>query len=100
MWVPRRTTRSGNGRVWSRSRTLPLRLADPRFYHLDTCLCPLRSDALAFACNAVEAGDAIVLHRASPTLHNRLHGAGYRVYETDLSDFHKSGGRAISTKLA
>jgi len=106
---------------------LPLRLVDPRFYHLDTCLCPLGSghvmafmdafsadarsalremlgpdylievsleDALAFACNAVEVGDAIVLHSATAPLRTRLETAGYRVFETDLSEFHKSGGSA------
>jgi len=107
-------------------RVLPLRLVDPRFYHLDTCLCPLshghvlaympafsprsqaqlrmrlgeylievdEDDALAFACNAIEADRAVVLHRASGALRGRLYAAGYRVFETDLSDFHKSGGSA------
>jgi N-dimethylarginine dimethylaminohydrolase len=49
-------------------------------------------DALAFACNAVEAADAIVLHRASDALQFGLQRAGYRVFETDLSDFHQAGG--------
>lgn len=108
-------------------RTVPLLLVDERFYHLDTCLCPLASghvlafmdafsphaqallrrtiepeylveisvaDALAFACNAVEIGDAIVLHGASAPLRERLHAAGYRIFSTDLSDFHKAGGSA------
>jgi N-dimethylarginine dimethylaminohydrolase len=108
-------------------RTLALRLADPRFYHLDTCLCPLGTghvmaymeafsptsqallraalgdeylievserDALGFACNAIDTGDAIVLHSATPALRDRLRDAGYRVYATDLSDFHRAGGSA------
>lgn len=107
-------------------RVMPLRLVDARFYHLDTCLCPLASghvlafmdafshksqallrrtlgeylievdetDALAFACNAVETDDAIVLHAASAPLRHRLEREGYRVVETDLSDFHKAGGSA------
>ena len=108
-------------------RAIPLLLVDDRFYHLDTCLCPLASghvmafmdafsphaqtllrrnvgndylievsadDALAFACNAVEIGDAIVLHSASRSLTERLNAAGYRVFSTDLSDFHKAGGSA------
>ncbi|MGA7747358.1 MAG: arginine deiminase-related protein [Candidatus Aquilonibacter sp.] len=116
------------------TRVLPLRLVDPRFYHLDTALCPLASghviaylpafapksqallrmtlgseylievsedDALGFACNAVEAGDAIVLHSASNALRHRLGSAGYRVFETDLSDFHKAGGssKCLALKL-
>ncbi|GAC1308208.1 MAG: hypothetical protein NVS2B3_06210 [Vulcanimicrobiaceae bacterium] len=108
-------------------RTVPLLLVDERFYHLDTCLCPLASghvlafmdafsphaqallrrtiepeylieisvaDALEFACNAVEVGDALVLHNASVALRERLFDAGYRIFATDLSDFHKSGGSA------
>jgi N-dimethylarginine dimethylaminohydrolase len=108
-------------------RTLPLLLVDERFYHLDTCLCPLGSghvmafmdafsphaqrllrrsiepeylievaleDALAFACNAVELGDGIVLHSASVRLRERLNAAGYRVFATELDEFHKAGGSA------
>jgi len=108
-------------------RTLPLLLVDERFYHLDTCLCPLGSghvmvfmdafsphaqkllrrsiepeylievsleDALAFACNAVELGDSIVLHSASIRLRERLNAAGYRVFATELDEFHKAGGSA------
>ena len=108
-------------------RTIPLLLVDERFYHLDTCLCPLSSghvlafmdafsphaqkvlrrtiepeflievsleDALAFACNAVEVGDAGVLHSASVRLRERLNVAGYRVFATELDEFHKAGGSA------
>jgi len=108
-------------------RTIPLLLVDDRFYHLDTCLCPLASghvmafmdafsphaqtllrrtiepgylievsleDAVAFACNAVEIGDALVMHSATRALRDRLNEAGYRVFCTDLSDFHKAGGSA------
>ena len=108
-------------------RTVPLLLVDERFYHLDTCLCPLASghvlaymdafsphaqtllrrtvepeylielsleDALAFACNTVEIGDALVMHDASQRLRDRLNAAGYRVFSTDLSEFHKGGGSA------
>ncbi|MGZ3503285.1 MAG: dimethylarginine dimethylaminohydrolase family protein [Vulcanimicrobiaceae bacterium] len=114
--------------------TLPLHLVDPRFYHLDTCLCPLgsghvmayveafspqaqvalrtavgpeflievsRSDALDFACNAVEVNGTIVLHGATYALRDRLRDAGYRVIATDLSDFHRSGGssKCLTLKL-
>jgi N-dimethylarginine dimethylaminohydrolase len=108
-------------------RTIPLLLVDQRFYHLDTCLCPLSSghvlaymdafspqgqkllrraiepeylvevsleDALSFACNAVEIGDAVVMHGASSRLHERLNNAGYRIFATELDEFHKAGGSA------
>jgi N-dimethylarginine dimethylaminohydrolase len=51
-------------------------------------------DAIAFACNAVEIGESIVLHNASLRLRERLNSAGYRVFATDLSEFHKAGGSA------
>jgi N-dimethylarginine dimethylaminohydrolase len=108
-------------------RVLPLLLADERFHHLDTVLCPLASghvlaymdafsphaqtmlrraiepgylievsvdDALRFACNAVEVGDAVLMHDCSRRLRERLHDAGYRVFRTELDDFLKAGGSA------
>jgi N-dimethylarginine dimethylaminohydrolase len=51
-------------------------------------------DALAFAANSVELGDAIVMHACSKSLQHRLHAAGYRVFQTDLSEFQKAGGSA------
>jgi N-dimethylarginine dimethylaminohydrolase len=51
-------------------------------------------DAMNFACNAVEVGQSIVLHAVSTRLRDRLNEAGYRVFATDLSDFHKAGGSA------
>jgi N-dimethylarginine dimethylaminohydrolase len=107
--------------------TVPLRLVDPRFPHLDACFCPLprgvllwypaaldedsralvesrihsslriavdEADALAFACNAVSLGSAIVLHRASGKLKRQLDDAGFTTIETPLNEFHKTGGSA------
>jgi N-dimethylarginine dimethylaminohydrolase len=51
-------------------------------------------DALRLACNAIEIGDAVVMHDCSTRLRERLHAAGYRVFRTDLSEFLKSGGSA------
>lgn len=106
---------------------VPLRLVDDRFYHLDTCFCPLQGgrllyypaafdadslariearvpealrvavdedDALAFACNAVDLGDAVALNRAGPALKRALHGFGYATLEVPLDEFMKSGGSA------
>ena len=102
-----------------------LELTDPRFYHLDTCFCPLprgyvmyypaafspdsqallremippshtvrvsESDALHFACNAVNIGDQIILNRASDPLCERLSQAGFRTVQTSLSEFLRAGG--------
>lgn len=106
---------------------LPLRLIDPRFYHLDTCFCPLRGgyvmyypaafdaaslalierhvapelrlvvdepDALDFACNAVDVGDAVLLNRASAGLISRLRALGFDTLATPLGEFMKAGGAA------
>ncbi len=112
---------------------LALRLVDPRFYHLDTCFCPLPGgallwypaafdaasrrlvearidaarriavdarDALAFACNAVSLGNAVVLHRASGRLKQGLDELGFTAIETPLDEFLKSGGSAKCLTLA
>ena len=71
------------------AQTLLRRVIEPE-YLIEVAV----DDALAFACNAVEIGDAIVLHAASAALRERLHAAGYRIFSTDLSDFHKAGGSA------
>lgn len=106
---------------------IALTLVDARFYHLDTCFCPLpngtllwyppafdaesrariearvaatervavdEKDAIAFACNAVGLGGAVVVHRASGTLKSRLDERGLTVIETPLGEFLKAGGSA------
>lgn len=116
-------------------RAVGLRLADPRFYHLDTCFCPLsggwliyypqafdhdsrekianivgeeklipvsEQDAMAFACNAVEAQGAVFMNDASPALQRRLHDVGFKPVLTPLSEFFKAGGAAkcLTLKLS
>jgi len=104
-----------------------LQLIDKRFYHLDTCLCPLETgyvlyypsafdarsnnqierripaekrlileeaDAISFAANGVNIGNILVLHRAGEALKARLAAAGFRVIESPLTEFLKSGGSA------
>lgn len=51
-------------------------------------------DALRFACNTLEIGDAVIMDDCSRRLRERLHDAGYRVFRTELSEFHKAGGSA------
>ncbi|MHA3773207.1 bifunctional arginine dihydrolase/ornithine cyclodeaminase [Verrucomicrobiota bacterium sgz303538] len=112
---------------------LSLRLIAKRFYHLDTCFCPLtrgyvlyypeafdassnlliesrvppekriaidESDAVNFACNAVAISDTIVLNKAGKELQRRLTDAGFRVIETPLREFIKSGGAAKCLTLS
>jgi N-dimethylarginine dimethylaminohydrolase len=56
-------------------------------------------DALALACNAVEVGDALVMHSASRALRERLQFAGYRVFTTELDEFIRAGGSARGLTL-
>jgi N-dimethylarginine dimethylaminohydrolase len=112
---------------WLMCKVEALKLVDDRFYHLDTCFCPLiggyvlyypaafeeasrkliqkripankliaagESDALAFACNAVNIGEVIVMNKATDALVSRLGKAGFRVIQTPMSEFMKAGGSA------
>jgi len=98
-----------------------IRLTDERFYHIDTCFCPLTDgflmyhppafdydsiivdtfDAGNFACNAINIDDRVILHRASDPLKARLMLAGFKVHEVELTEFLKAGGSAkcLSLKL-
>lgn len=49
-------------------------------------------DGRDFACNAVNVGDDVILHRASAALKTALGERGYSVIEVDVSEFMKSGG--------
>ena len=104
-----------------------IRLTDERFYHIDTCFCPLTDgflmyhppafdydsrvaietripphkriivdtmDAGDFACNAVNIGNRVFLHKASSPLKARLMLAGFEVVEVNVSEFLKAGGSA------
>lgn len=51
-------------------------------------------DAGNFACNAVNVGEDIFVHKASGALKSRIQERGFRLHETDLSEFLKSGGSA------
>ena len=112
---------------WLDVEVLSLRLMDERFYHLDTCFCPLangyllyyppafdsysnrviemrvpeskriaiaESDAVTFACNAVNIDRTVVMNKASDELKQRLATAGFQVIETPLTEFLKAGGAA------
>ncbi|HIK55417.1 MAG TPA: TIGR00300 family protein [Synechococcales cyanobacterium M55_K2018_004] len=112
---------------WLDIEVLSLRLMDERFYHLDTCFCPLangyllyyppafdaysnrliemrvpankritvdETDAVNFACNAVNINQLIIMNKASDELKQRLSDVGFQVVETPLTEFLKAGGAA------
>ena len=101
-----------------------LKLVDQRFYHLDTCFCPLEGgytmyfpaafdaaslgeiesrvpaakriaideeDALAFACNAVNIDDTVVVNRATAAFVKALAAKKFQVIQNPLSEFMKAG---------
>ncbi len=104
--------------------TLSLELVDDRWYHLDTCLCPLTADtvayypgafdeyartviashfktlevceeeALRFACNAVVLGSQIALPSGCPRFCEELQKLGFTPHSVEMSEFLKAGGAA------
>lgn len=105
-------------------RVIPLQLTDTRFYHLDTCFCPLdpisaiyfpgafdsyaqqtlkqiprlipviEAEAARFACNAVVVGQHVVMNSGCPQLEADLAAHGFIPHATPLDEFLKSGGSA------
>lgn len=103
---------------------IPVHLVDDRFYHLDTCFCPLNNEnaiffegafaeesakiikehiscfsvpeneAARFACNAVVVGTNVVLPDGCPETERHLHSIGFQTFSVDMSEFLKSGGAA------
>ena len=51
-------------------------------------------DALAFACNAVNIDDVVVVNRATSAFVKTLGKAGFDVVQSPLSEFMKAGGSA------
>ena len=88
-----------------------------KFYHLDTCFCPLNSefalvyskafkvppegekiievseeDAGRFACNSVIIGEHVIMPSGCEDTANKVAELGFKVHLTDMSEFIKSGG--------
>jgi ornithine--oxo-acid transaminase len=90
-----RTGHNSHGRLtelWD-VEVVSLRLVDPR-YSPAKQIRVSESDALRFACNAVNIGRTILLNEVSNGLSERLHSLGYHVLQVDLSEFMKAGGAA------
>lgn len=112
---------------WLNIEVLSLHLVDERFYHLDTCFCPLsggyllyyppafdsysnkliemrvapekliaieETDAVNFACNAVNIDKVVIVNKVSDSLKARLANVGFQILETPLTEFLKAGGAA------
>ena len=57
-------------------------------------------EALRFVCNAVVIGKDVVIHEHCPEAGQLLADRGFRVHETDLSEFIKAGGSAKCLTLS
>ncbi|KAK5964391.1 Amidinotransferase [Trichostrongylus colubriformis] len=105
-------------------KILGVRLVDERFYHLDTCFCPLddklalwyphafdpvcqhnlgnyfellpvhESEAEQFACNAVVIGKNVIMNEGSERIAKLLELYGFKTHFVEMSEFLKSGGSA------
>lgn len=97
-------------------------LTDPRFYHLDTCFCPINesqalyfpgaiskksieklerkiglievteADAFRFACNSVVINNDIIIPAGTKTTCDALESIGYRTHQIEMDEFIKGGG--------
>jgi N-dimethylarginine dimethylaminohydrolase len=104
-------------------------LVDPRFYHIDTCFCPITKDlamffpgaftaegirllersielipvpshdAEKFVCNAVVLGNDVVLAAGCESTYTLLASRGFRTHPVELSEFIKAGGAAKCLSL-
>ncbi|CAJ0573119.1 unnamed protein product, partial [Mesorhabditis spiculigera] len=111
-------------------RIVGCNLLDPRFYHIDTCFCPLNDEAAIwfphafdgvtqwhiksttgtievddreaknFACNSVVVGKTVVMNKGSQRIADTLHKLGFEVAQVDMSEFIKAGGSAKCCTLA
>lgn len=110
-------------------KVVAVQLQDPRFYHLDTCFCPLTpklalvhpgafnaqdlatleqsielirvspEDAVHFVCNAVVLGTDVVLPAGCSTTYKALAARGFTAHPVPLSEFIKAGGAAKCLSL-
>jgi len=64
------------------------------FYSPEQRIAVDESDALQFACNAVNLGRTIVLNRVSAKLESTLRDRGFDVIQVNLDEFLKAGGAA------
>ncbi len=99
-----------------------IHIIDERFYHLDTCFCPLNDkeaiiykdaispeslsllkenmkliyveedEAKMFACNSVILGKNIIMPFGAKKIQAKLKRKGYKIYEVKMSEFIKAGG--------
>jgi N-dimethylarginine dimethylaminohydrolase len=68
-------------------------------YPVEKRIAVTEDEATAFACNVINVGETILMHKVSPELSRRLGRLGFDVVQLDLSEFLKGGGSAKSLAL-
>lgn len=111
-------------RLLGHKKTIVCQMTNPRFYHLDTCFCPLNSttgffypgaftretaaemksamelfevpeeEAMHFACNSVVVGKDVVMPAGCPKTCDFLKGSGFTPYPVEVDEYLKAGGAA------
>jgi N-dimethylarginine dimethylaminohydrolase len=64
------------------------------FYPLEKRIIVAESDAVCFACNAINVDGTIILNNISSDLRHQLESRGFDVIEVTLTEFLKAGGAA------
>lgn len=64
------------------------------FYPVDKRIIVSESDAVRFACNAINVGHAVILNEVSTQLADSLETRGFSVVQVQLGEFLKAGGAA------
>jgi N-dimethylarginine dimethylaminohydrolase len=64
------------------------------FYPPEKRVIVRESDAVSFACNAINVGRTVILNKISDKLSSQLEGLGFHVVQVELSEFLKAGGAA------
>lgn len=108
--------------IVAKDKMILCELADPYFYHIDTCFCPLNEnqaiwfpgaftkdsqqrmqaqielipvkedEARHFACNAVVLNKDIILPKNCPEISTILTKLGFTVHATEMTEYIKAGG--------
>jgi len=107
---------------FDKSKLIYCELADPYYYHIDTCFCPLNenlamwyppaftpesqkrmaaeiklipvaeNEAKHFACNAVVLGKNVILPAECPEISHALEQHGFTVHPCNMYEYLKAGG--------
>jgi len=64
------------------------------YYSVEKRIVVSETDAVRFACNAINIGHNVILNNISSELADQLQARGFNVIEVELGEFIKAGGAA------